>query len=1322
MKKYSLGNSGVFRSRFKSAVAAVFSPSVRRERARRDGFRPDILDEEVRNRYYDSKLTIEDVIRYNLYDDISATELEYNAQQIAKRIGIHNLANIDIEAYSYLGYKMQDMVEESELTRDSSAEEIKAVIVAGIEESLEHRYTREDRYTKLTELAITRDNLPRYIVEFPEGMEELKEAFLSANLTLEQVNANRELFAGKRWMTRLNDDLTDFVERYGLTEEKYEYIITNMPELLDSGILEMVRASKSIDSTLTPEENKEKIAEYYIGQGITSANAKVALNYASLQELLKESETISAEIRETVIPKFLQEVDEKTLIEYIPIEVMEQKDAWRAFNVMERFGITPIMEFERENGPIFSSNGFANMKYIDSAYLHYAGNRGYDSPANLYIKPDGAGDRPYTREEFNEVMRRIIIYGPSDGTAKVKLDCRMLQGPFRDANPDLFIAQDAPQELQDKFYKTGIKLEDIEEHPEYRRYLSDVNLDMCLERPNIYFEGQDRDIYSTLEGIFGKEDLRTFLMDNARTIKYLNKRRDYLRMTEPKSLEELQGALKRKVEMEILSRGIKYGEDAPDFFKEAHPEMFLSPDAPEELKLAFYDDYLSKSERYQNYHSSNYNLTFKAIGEHREWAEFLKGKNIPRAMPSGYFRLFELLGLEQAMKLSGRSGESLDKMVGQHKEETLSNWYKATGGKFVPHHTVMLNFPESEMDNFLMNGKKWSALARVDRFNFNDEGKTATLKLAYVMGVFNGNDAGFKKVTDMLTLPPSHITAEDYEKAMAKFADNPEKLALLQEAYVLGEDGKYTYRPPKIEQGEGINQKEAKKLAEGKVQDIRLALEKADVSTVLTPTKAHQMFDSFDMRYDPKFVDFFMKHQEEIMSNPDYVKDIALIQRRFPEIIRDNAGRTLTLELAAEYIRNNNYENVDIGNEGLAEQAKIAGYSQRDYDKLQEMYNEGEMRDYSSIPRVTGERDGYTYEMLRCDDPLALSIGTLTDCCQEIGGAGQTSMEHSVLSKDGRVFVVRDTEGRIVAQSWFWRNQYTGCFDNIEIPNKIFTTYEKEHPEEGRSGLTKAVLGVYKQATLDLMREDERVYSELLEAGTITQEQYDALRLGKVTIGLGYNDIKDAIQSDSDMHKDTAPRHVIEGGRVPHPYTDAREQYVITEREGIVESTYQNLQVHEDTIPVYDGTNLPATTVIMMKKMEKAAGKDDLEYVTAMKDGMSKPSEELITSVAREYYINPNTTKIAATSRMAIVYSAEDVGPVKMASMLTAPLREGMSEEEQKQFAEHTDFQLKKALRQITANGKRILDTDSLPEADRLKVGELLAVIKKENEERGPRE
>ena len=208
--------------------------------------------------------------------------------------------------------------------------------------------------------------------------------------------------------------------------------------------------------------------------------------------------------------------------------------------------------------------------------------------------------------------------------------------------------------------------------------------------------------------------------------------------------------------------------------------------------------------------------------------------------------------------------------------------------------------------------------------------------------------------------------------------------------------------------------------------------------------------------------------------------------------------------------------------------------------------------------------------MLRCDDPLALTIGTLTDCCQEIHGAGQTSMEHSVVSPDGRVFCVRDAEGRLVAQSWFWRDQYTGCFDNIEIPHRIFELYEKEHPDIGRKKLTSDVLEVYKKAAQDLMKEDARIYQELLDNKTITREQYGALLLGKVTIGLGYNDIADAIKADNTIHQETDIVSVKGTSRLPHPYTDASTQYTIAEREGTIKSEHKNLYVHQDDVPVYD--------------------------------------------------------------------------------------------------------------------------------------------------------
>lgn len=359
--------------------------------------------------------------------------------------------------------------------------------------------------------------------------------------------------------------------------------------------------------------------------------------------------------------------------------------------------------------------------------------------------------------------------------------------------------------------------------------------------------------------------------------------------------------------------------------------------------------------------------------------------------------------------------------------------------------------------------------------------------------------------------------------------------------------------------------------------------------------------------------------------------------------------------------------------------------------------------------------------MLRCDDPLALTIGTLTDCCQEIHGPGQTSMEHSVVSPDGRVFCVRDAEGRLVAQSWFWRNQYTGCFDNIEIPDRIFELYEKEHPDIGRKGLTTEVLEVYKKAAQDLMQEDARVYQELLENKTITQEQYDALLLGKVTIGLGFNDIADAIKSDKTIYEEKDKVGVKGTDRLPHPYTDARTQYTIAEREGIVKSEHENLYVHQDDVPVFDGTNMTSTVLLKMKRMEQSTQRDNLEYLYEISDEKNLPkSQRIINSIAREYGLDPNDTRVMATARIAIIYSKDKDNKVKIGELLSSPLKKGFSEEQQKKATSHIKYQVKKALKQIEIQDSEV-DISLVNEEQQQMLQSVIQEIEKENDERGER-
>lgn len=774
------------------------------------------------------------------------------------------------------------------------------------------------------------------------------------------------------------------------------------------------------------------------------------------------------------------------------------------------------------------------------------------------------------------------------------------------------------------------------------------------------------------------------------------------------SNEEIIKVLQEDIEHNILDRKSLFRPNVPLFFKQIHPEMFLDENAPDTLKKIYYDS--SKVAQKTNSGGISFNL----IKENPEWSKFLKGKDLSRAFPEEYGELFKRFDSRTLMKLGKKNPDNIEKMVYNNKANVLEKWYKSTGGKFLPHYVVMLNFPENEIDNFLKNSKRWSQLMKLDKYNINDDGKAVLLKVAYTMGVFHENDDGFNSTMKLFTDIPKELTQKEYEKVEKEFKRfgpkgsswedifySEDEVNLFKDAYILGENKKYVFSMDKQ-----MNKKN--------VGTIRGILEHANIDRILTPMKAHQMFDSFVMQYDPMFVKFFNENVEELLSNPECIKYIDRIQRDFKEIVKINAGRGLTLDFAIDYVKNTVYTNIDIGNEGVAEQAKIAGYSQNDFEEIQKLYNEGELRDFSSIPRIKGSTKGYTYEMLRCDDPLALTIGTLSDCCQEIHGAGQTSMEHSVVSQDGRVFCVRDTKGRIVAQSWFWRNKYTGCFDNIEIPNRIFKLYEKENPEIGRKGLTADVLEVYKKAAQDLMQEEEKVYKELLAKGTITKEQYDALRLRKVTIGLGYNDIADAIQTDKTIHIDKDLVQVKGTNRLPHPYTDAKTQYTVAERDGIAKSKYKNIYVHQDDIQEYDGTNMTSTVLLTIKRMEQSVKRNKLAYLYDKKDKDNIPeSQKIINSIAREYGFKPIDTRILATARIVIIYSREENNKIKIGDLLSSPLKKDLTEEQKQIVRVHIRYQIKKALKQIKVQDSEV-DISLLNEEQQQIIQSLIQEIEKE--------
>lgn len=199
---------------------------------------------------------------------------------------------------------------------------------------------------------------------------------------------------------------------------------------------------------------------------------------------------------------------------------------------------------------------------------------------------------------------------------------------------------------------------------------------------------------------------------------------------------------------------------------------------------------------------------------------------------------------------------------------------------------------------------------------------------------------------------------------------------------------------------------------------------------------------------------------------------------------------------------------------------------QDDYSirEARNLYSDMKQRKYSTIPKISGSTEKYTYEMLDLDDPLGLIVGNLTRCCFLINGMSRSALFHSAQSKDGRIFVVRNQSGELIAQSWVWRNGNLVCFDNVETAGRndydellkayqeaaekiILISVKKESAKEqvklvtvgGRYSKMKLPEKQVPKAEIKLPRTENRIYTDAEEQFILfaTKEQ-----------GLYYGDVK----------------------------------------------------------------------------------------------------------------------------------------------------------------------------------------------------------------------
>lgn len=775
------------------------------------------------------------------------------------------------------------------------------------------------------------------------------------------------------------------------------------------------------------------------------------------------------------------------------------------------------------------------------------------------------------------------------------------------------------------------------------------------------------------------------------------------------SFDKLKLLIEKVIAKKCKDANILYTEKAPEFLKRDYPKLFIDEEAPEILKKYFYgyDNKLMSFEILKQHKEWLPYLKNKSVS-----TSILRTMGYSSILKTTWNKYFETFGNDKGIKLGINRTETVTKMIEANQVELMKQWYDKTGGRFIPDYVVMQNFSIDEVDKFLVSGNNWSTLMRIDKYAKNTETRDAMLKLAYTFGAFDQDKRGFNQLQELLIGAPRKIDAEYgyiIERIDKDINSHSQRDSFFKTIAVKDPDGNVKYEPLGtnkeekeiiyqqmleyvkskqfnflidtnilVDLLEAINKEfdefEFSKNIFGQLyrknedgsytltinqqmypktsQVMRNILERFRELPLLSPDKAHQLCSGFELRYDPDFREFFLNNLLEIVNNYDYTTYLSSIQKQFQKIKVANSNRTLTLDLAVSYVQSNKYDNVNPGNEHLAEISAIAGYNQQDFEKLQEIYNYGKQRTFSSIPRIKKNTGKYSYEMLRLDDPLALAIGTLTDCCQELGNVAEMCMQHSMVDNNGRIFIIRDNEGNIISQSWVWRNKNVLCFDNIEIPDKVLARISRNEKNNERRKFTDEIYGIYETAAQDLITTDEKKYKELLEQGKITKEQYEQLRLGKITVGIGYNDIAESLKRKA----------VFDDSELAHPlpflppvnllhglYTaDSSTQYVIAKSDNQIENTNENtLNIYNDSYVEYDDNNFTEKLLLMLKKLEIITNGDKFEERFDNKID----NKHIVTSLARNYRLNPEKTKIIMNANMAIIYEVQDK-KIKLGNLL----------------------------------------------------------------------
>lgn len=562
----------------------------------------------ILSRIYNCLLSFSEFVEYDLEDKIPITCLNELDRQIAIKFGIEKAKTLDWELLRKVVYYNAIDFRKLLLGIDASVEDLNESLYELVKDqikpkdySLRMRAFYKDRFFEAAE--DTRDDLKHEKIRFNNGDASLKDLVCNWNLFKDKDLSFCLLTDEDNEFDITDSQLKDFMRSFGVIAElildysdiyKFIHEISEIKSESERREYAKLTTDRILEKTIKKEWSQQVIK-------LSDREYEELFKYSSMQDYLKSANPYS-EYDIDVIFEELKGLPQGYINDIpIPFQALNNSDV---LSFISTYGLKNIVDFDNECGHFFTKNNCQMLKLMQVMYLTYAGNE-HDPNKTIYtMNPyDENGnyvDRLYTKNEFYEAMKRMIVYGPSNWDYIDKApDYRDMTGEFRTRNPKLFISDQAPEDLQKDFYTKNITPNLLLEHPEYIQYLRDKDLESCfrLRQVHVYgsnamfcyenfydFIGTRTDFNSLMDFITEYCDVLDIVFNRDLSDSYLYE----VKLSKEDSLSEIKRKINETFRRLVIDKGIAYPKVIPKDLIENYPSMFLNPKSPMELQEAFY--------------------------------------------------------------------------------------------------------------------------------------------------------------------------------------------------------------------------------------------------------------------------------------------------------------------------------------------------------------------------------------------------------------------------------------------------------------------------------------------------------------------------------------------------------------------------------------------------------------------------------------------------------------------------------------------------------------------------------------------------------------